>query len=228
MHLVTLVSIFICLLLNNLSFSLCDSFNVSLSSLLHLSLLLPRPSPLPFVTPLCTYGGSPVVFLSGWWWVDGGGGGWWCLEGKKGPVKQREVVCRRGRQETQVSQDSPPVTAPWLYCRPTPDWTWQPRWATAARLLFVPLHPLFLSFSLLHSPFFHSFDHILIYSLFFGFVVSSYPSFYFTHMFLYCHLYRLTLLLHIQSQGAEALLSSGDRNGPFTKALGVKSWKVRN
>lgn len=28
--------------------------------------------------------------------------------GGKGPVKQREVVCWQGRQETQISQDSPP------------------------------------------------------------------------------------------------------------------------
>lgn len=41
--------------------------------------------------------------------------------GETGPVKQREVVCRKSRQETKVSQDSlpptpppPPIAAPWL------------------------------------------------------------------------------------------------------------------
>lgn len=131
------------------SFSLTHSVSILICLLLHnLPHLL---SHLPFIRlphrPLSCLEVAPVVFFSGWWRVVEGGG-WRWVEGKKGPVKQREVVCRRGRQETQVSQDSPPVTAPWLSCRPTPDWTWQPRWATAARLLFVPLLPLFVFLSI--------------------------------------------------------------------------------
>lgn len=111
------VSIFFCLLLDNLSYV---APSLSLSSPLYSCLLLPH----PLLSSTSTYGGSPVAFLPFFWssgWVEGGAGS--SERGKKGPVKQREVVCRRGRQETQVSQDSPPVTAPWLSCRPTADWS---------------------------------------------------------------------------------------------------------
>lgn len=65
-----------------------------------------------------------------------------CGRGGKGPVKQREVVCWQGRQETQISQDSPPVAAPWLSCWPTPDRGWQPLWAPA--LCYLSILSLFL------------------------------------------------------------------------------------
>lgn len=112
------VSIFFCLRLDNLSYV---APSASLSSPLYSCLLLPH----PFLSSTSTYGGSPVAFLPFFSerWTGGGGGAGSSERGKKGPVKQREVVCRRGRQETQVSQDSPPVIAPWLSCRPTADWS---------------------------------------------------------------------------------------------------------
>lgn len=74
----------------------------------------------------------------------------------------------------------------------------------------------------------HSFDHILIYSLFFCFVTSAYPSFHFIHTFLLCHLYHLALLLHFEypffpSQRQEPLLWSEDRNGLLDEMSGVRS-----
>lgn len=81
------------------------------------------------------------------------GGRWLSVgEGGKGPVKQRGVVCWQGRQETQISQDSPPVAAPWLSCWPTADWGWQPHWAPVA-LCHLSILPYFL---LLGSLFFFS------------------------------------------------------------------------
>lgn len=115
---------------------LCPTF-LSPPSSLHSSstssasfLLLPPPPLLLFVTSSCTYGGSSgffflflffFFFLSVERWISRGRRGVAGGEQKGGAVKQREVVCRRGRQETQVSQDSPPVAAPWLSCRPAAD-----------------------------------------------------------------------------------------------------------
>lgn len=139
------------------------------------------------------------MFFSGWWRVDGGGGGEGGLAVSRG--EKRASKTKRGcLQARQAGNASLPGLSP-SHCSLAilPAHTRLNLTAPLSHgspLVICPSSPSFLSFSLLHSPFFHSFDHILIYSLFFGFVASSYPSLYFIRVFFFAAVTRAALHFH--------------------------------
>lgn len=219
------VSILFCLLLSNppLSLSYLGSFTYPL-----ISPSFSLPPPPPSLQPArCTYGGSPVVFFSGWWWrVDRGGwvGAWtgWGLAVSRG--EKRASKTKRGcLQARQAGNASLPGLSP-SHCSLAilPAHTRLNLTAPLRHGSPLVICPSFPSLCLsLHYARFLSFpfDHALIYSLLLRFVaglicfILLYHEFYVTRAF-----FRTPAPFQPRRTSQPA-----DRNGPIAETSGVKS-----